>query len=596
MTAADLSWKGWLTMGLIIVMLVAMVKEVRPPDIVMTITAGLLAIFGCIDTRQLLQGFSSDVILTLAMLCIVVKALEVNGVLELFSRRVLPKTKNYAKQLGMLLFPVSALSAFLNNTVIVLMMTPSIRKWAIDKDLSPSKYLIPLSYASIVGGLCTLIGTSTNVIVDGLLRQQYPEAGLQFFELAKVGVPITFCVIGFIITVGNFLLPVRRDVSTAISEQTQEFTGEFIVTEEFSHLNKPIKELSGKLFRGELLIEIERDSRVIRSPGPDEQILEGDRLIFAGDIQQIAELHTIQGFVSPANPHFEVDSSSAYFSEVVVAATSSLIGKTLKSVNFRHSYGASALAVYRQGRRVRGNVGDIILDSGDTLILFSSETWEADYFGRDFYTIRVKEKLPIFNPFRASLVVAIAVGMVVMAGMGVPIVIAVMASALMYIFTRSVTFREVGNSIIWNVLLLIASSFAVANAVKETGVAAYLAGILLSIFGTDPRMIIGGILVVSTMFTEILSNNAAALLLFPIALQTAQIAGFESIQAVKTIGVTIAVGCSCGFSLPTGYQTHMIVYGPGGYRLTDFIRIGILIDVIIIAIASVLIPMIWPLI
>lgn len=591
----EMGWDGVVTIAVLLCALVAMVKEVRPPDVVMLVSAGVLALFGTLTPQQLLRGFSSDIIVTIALLCVVVRALEVNGILDQFSKWVLPEKSSPRRSMASLLFPVSTLSAFLNNTVIVLMMTPVVRKWALKQKLVPSKFLIPLSYASIVGGLCTLIGTSTNIIVDSLMRKHDPTVGLSFFELAWVGVPCALIALGFVILVGYTLLPNRQDVTSAMVAQATDFTGEFTVEEGSPISGKLVKDVSGKYFHGELLAEIERAHRTITAPGPYDVILPGDRLVFAGDINQIAELHTIEGLQSCADPHFQLDEMSSHFSEVVIAITSSLTGKTVRSVNFRKRYGASVFAVYRQGRRLPGNVGDVILDAGDTLVILSTEEWEGDQFSRDFYYIRHKEKLTIFKPARAAIIGVILAGMVGMALAGVSIMLAVMAAALFLLFSRSISFREAQNSILWNVLLLIASSFAVATAVETTGVATFFAKMLLAIVGSDPYWVIGGVLVVTCLFTEMLSNNAAALLLFPIALQTARLAGYDGPEALKSIGIAIAVGSSCGFALPTGYQTHMIVYGPGGYKFRDFMRIGLFMDLIILAIAMGLIPTIWPL-
>ncbi len=592
----ELTWKSWFTIGVLIVMFVALIREVRPPDIVMAIAAGVLTVAGAISPRQLLVGFSSDVLVTIGLLCIVVRTWEVNGLLNIFSQYVLPKTTDYVKQMFGILIPVAALSAFMNNTVIVLMMSPVLRKYALSMKRSPSRYLIPLSYISIVGGFCTLIGTSTNLIIDGLLRQQNPSAGFSFFELGYVGLPIAVCSLFLIIFLGKILLPDRIDVATAVAEDTKEFTGEFIVSEECPLVNQIIQDVSGKYFRGELLVEIERNGRKITSPNSFEVILIGDRLVFAGDINLIAELHAIKGLKSAADPHFELDVGSSHFSEVVISRNSFLVGKTLKNVNFRNHFGASVLAVYRDGKRILGNVGEIILDAGDTLVLLSSEEWRGERFKRDFYYVLYDEKLTVFDKWRALMVFGIAIGMVAMAAAGFAIVTAVMAASLLYVFTKSISIREAQRSIIWNVLLLIASSFAVAKAVEVTGVAAYFAQILLSIFGTDPFLMTGGIIFVVSMFSQILSNNSAALLLFPIALNVVNLAGFDSLASLKSVGVMVAVGSSCAFMLPTGYQTHMIVYGPGGYYLTDFLKNGIILNFFIIFLGMIIIPYIWPLI
>jgi len=596
MAREALDWEGWFTIALFIITFAALVKEIRPPDITMLISSGILVIVGILTPKDFLLGFSNDIIVTIAMLCIVVRTMEVNGILEVVGRKILSSSKIFFRQVVSYMVPVAAGSAFMNNIPIVLLMTPIIRRWCIKQELTPSKYLIPLSYAAILGGVCTIIGTSTNLIVEGLIRKHSPESAISFFELSKIGIPCAIAGIVYVGVFGRYLLPERPDPTSAVAEDTREFSAEFLVEEECPLANKRIQDVRGKHFREQLLVQIERNNVVIDSPGPDFVIFVGDRLVFVGDINQIAELHAIKGLQSQADPHFKLDVSSSHFSEVVISTTSLLIGKTLKSINFRTNYGASVLAVYRQGWRVPGNVGDITLQAGDTLMLLSGESWHGgDYYTKDFYYIRHNEKLIVFNPWRVALILIAVISMITAATMGIPIMIASMAAVFVMIASRSISVREAQNSIIWNLLLLIACSYAFGKAMEVTGVAAYFAEILLSVVGTTPYMLIGGILFITILATELITNTAAALILFPIAIQAISLAGYEGSSTIKTAGVAIAVGCSCCFSIPTGYQTHMIVYGPGGYKFTDFMKVGIPLDLIVWTIATILIPQIWPL-
>jgi di/tricarboxylate transporter len=556
--------------------------------------AGILTIFGVLSPIQFLEGFSNEILMTIGMLCVIVRALEVNGVLEIMGKWVLTKSRNFRLQMLSMSVPVSIASAFLNNTPIVLLMTPIVRKWALKNKISPSKFLIPLSYAALFGGACTLIGTSTNLAVNGLLRRYSANAGFGFFELAYVGLPCAIAGTFYLVFIIGYLLPERPDPASSVSEETREFTAEFIIGPKCPLVNKTIQDSSRRYFRGELLIQIERNESVIDSPSPDLVLFVGDRLVFVGDINQIAELHTIDDLQSQADPHFKLDVTSSHFSEVVIPTTSSLIGKTLRQINFRNNYGASVMAVYRQGWRVLGNVRDIILQAGDTLMLLSGEPWYgAGYYSKEFYYIRHHEKLLVFNPWRAGLVLSALVGMVLAASLGFSILIASMTAVFLILFTRSLTVREAQNSIIWNVLLLIACSFALGRAMESTGVAAYFAEVILAVVGSDPTMLIGGILLVTLIFTELITNNAAALILFPIALAAVKLAGYDSPEAAKAAGVAVAIGASSAYALPTGYQTHMIVYGPGGYKFTDFLKVGLWLNLIIWVIATFLIPRIW---
>lgn len=592
---AALSWEGWFTIVIFILMFVGLISEVRPPDIIMFGGSLPLLIFGILTPEQFLNGFSNDILMTIGMLCIVVRAMEVNGILELIAKKILVSSKRYVVRLLSMSVPITFASAFLNNTPIVLLMAPLVRKWALDSKLSPSKFLIPLSYASLLGGACTLIGTSTNLVVNGLMENNMKGSGFSFFELSYVGVPCALAGLLFITFFGWKLLPDRTDAATAVSSETREFTGEFIVGEECPLANRTIQEVSKRYFRQDTLIQLERNHQVIDSPPSDLVIFVGDRLVFIGDIHRIAELHDIPNLQSVADPHFKLDVKSSHFSEIVVPTTSLLVGKTLRQINFRFSYGASVMAVYRQGWRVLGDIRDITLEAGDTLMLLSSEPFDAQKFYKDFYFIRHSEKLLTFNPRRAVFVTSVMAIMVLAATLGVSMIVASVTAAFILLLTRSISIREAQNSVIWNILLLIASSFAIGTAMEVTGVAAYFAQMILAVFGKQPQMFVGGIILVTIICTEFMSNNAAALILFPIAIEVAKLAGFESIEATKAIGVCIAIGASCGYAIPTGYQTHMIVYGPGGYKFTDFLKIGLFMDLIVWVISTVMIPYIWPL-
>ncbi|MGA8165307.1 MAG: SLC13 family permease [Waddliaceae bacterium] len=593
---AALQWEGWFTIVMFILTFICLVIEFRPPDITMLACTGILVIVGVLTPNQFLEGFSNDIVMTIAMLCIIVRAMEVNGVLEIVAKRVLTSSKNFYLQMLSMCAPVSVASAFLNNTPIVLLMTPVVRKWAMKNKMSPSKFLLPLSYAALFGGACTLIGTSTNLVVYGLLRRHSPEAAFSFFELAYVGVPCAIAGLLYLIFFGPYLLPSRLDPTTALMEETREFTAEFIVGPDCPLANKTVAEGARRYFRKELLIQIERNHAFIDSPSPDLVIFIGDRLVFAGGINQIAELHAIKGLESQADPHFKLDVTSSHFSEIVIPSTSLLIGKTLRQINFRSNYGASVIAVYRQGWRVLGNIRDIILQAGDTLMLLSGEPWTSEiYSNKDFYYIRHHEKLHVLDIGRAIFIVVTLVAMIISATLGVPILIASLAAVFLLMVTRSISIKEAQNSIMWNVLLLIACSFALGRAMETTGVADYFAELLLSVVSSAPYMLIGGILLVTICCTELITNNAAALILFPIAINVAKLAGYDSLEAIKAIGITIAIGASCAYAVPTGYQTHMIVYGPGGYKFSDFMKVGIFMDLIIWSIATTLIPRFWPL-
>ncbi len=594
---SELDIQGWFTIFLFFCVLVALVREVLPPDVTMLVGAGVLVISGVLQPVEFLQGFSHDIIFILAMLFVVAQALEQNGILTVLKKWMLPSSKVRWRQILQIMCPVSFSSAFLNNTPIVLMLTPIVRKWAHDQGESPSKYLIPLSYAAIFGGVWTIIGTSSNLVVDGLMREQNEAAGFGFFELGYMGIPISLLGWMYMTTVGHRLLPKRSDPALSLVDQTREFTSEFSIEEGSPLDGLSLRVASRKYFRGEFLIEIERGRALIDSPGPEELLRAGDRLVFAGEIKQIAELHAVEGMRSLADPHFRLDVDSPHFSEVVISITSSLIGKTLKRIDFRNTYGASVIAIFRQGRRVEGRIGNTTMQAGDTLMLLSTEPWHGgDYHTNDFYYIKHNEELSLHVPWRFWFVAGVMLGMVVAVLLGVPMFLAVLATALLLVVTRNVRVRDARKSIQWNVLVLIGSSFAFGRAMLETGVATYIAEAFLPIVGLGPHWLIAGIYLLTMVTTEMITNNAAALLIFPIAIQATNLAGFESVSAIKAVGVTVAIAASCSFATPIGYQTNTIVYGPGGYRFTDYTKVGSPMSLIVMGLCIVLVPYLWPLV
>ncbi|MGM0439727.1 MAG: SLC13 family permease [Chlamydiota bacterium] len=593
----QLHWQGILTIALLIIVLIVLVGEFFTPDIVMLAGASVLFLTGVLSPKQFLSGFTHDVILTLAMLFIVTRTLDITGVLNFVAKHILPRKGNRIKQLLSVMVPLSVSSAFLNNTPIVLMMTPVIRRWALRHKLAPSKFLIPLSYATILGGSCTLIGTSCNLIVDNMIRSQYPQSGLGFFELAYIGLPLAVVGVLYIVFIGYHLLPSRIDPQTAVVKQAREFTGEFVVEDGCPWTKKSLLEISDKYLEGGAIVKIERGGVALSVSEAENRIQIGDRFLYAGDIKGIAKLHAVSGLHSIADPHFQLDISSSHFSEIVISPTSSWIGKTIGSQRFRDQTGASVIAVYRQGKRIDKPIKDIVLSAGDVLMCLSGEPWsQDDFYNNDYFNIRHYEKLPLLDPRRGIIAVGALITMIALAASGVPMLIASSLAGLTLVVTGCIPLREIAPSIRWSVLILIGSALAFGKALHQTGVDQYIAKNLLPFIGSNQYLLVGGVFLMTMLAAQVITNNAAALLAFPIAIEAASLAGFDNPMAIKTIGVTVAIAAACSFGTPIGYQTNTIVYGPGGYKFTDYTKVGTPLSLLVFVIATTLIPRIWPMI
>lgn len=594
--SADLGWEALVTIVVFVLVLIALIREIFSPDIVMLGGASILVITGVISPQQFLIGFSRPILFTLAMLFVVVSAIEAKGILGLVAKIALPRSGGYRWRLAKLMLPISGVSAFLNNTPIVLMVSSAVRRWAQERGEAPSRYLMPVSIAAIFGGMCTLIGTAGNLVVDGLMREVSPITSFSFFELALVGVPCLVVGYIYLLSIGASLIPERPDPAASVQAERREFTAEFRVLAESPTIGKTVVEFGRRYLHGEYLIEIRRSGAVIEAPAGDERIAEGDRLVFAGDVAQIAKAHSVPGLQSLADPKFELSLESPHVAEVVVAMGSWLGGKTVRRANFRAYYGASVVAVYRGGKRVEGSIGDAVLRAGDTLILLSNQPWVVTpHFAKDFYPIRQAEEVPLFVPGRALFVIGTMVAMIVAVVLGVSILISSLCAAGLLLVTRSISFRQARAAIDWHLLLLVASAFALGGALYSTGVAFVIAEGVMKVVGYNPYLLIGGLFLLTMIFTEMITNTAAALMLFPIALETVRVAGYDSVAAIKTVGVTVAIAASSSFLTPIGYQTNTIVYGPGGYRFTDYARVGWGLTLTQLCVATAIIPTVWPL-
>ncbi|MDZ7724283.1 MAG: SLC13 family permease [candidate division KSB1 bacterium] len=581
------------TAALIVIMTICLIREVFEPDVIIFATLVLLALGGVVTVEDAVSGFSNTGMLTVALLFIVAAALKNTGVLNTLGDWLSQGDASLTRKLLHFLFPVSLLSAFFNNTPIVAMFIPAVRSWARKADLPVSKLMIPLSYAAILGGTCTLIGTSTTLLVHGLLiANGYP--GFGFFEISRVSVPVALVALLFIIFVMRHLLPSRKETMVELGEHTREFVIEMKVEPEYRYTGHTIEQAGLRELKGLYLFQIERAGELLSFVGPREIIKSGDRLFFTGLPDTILELQQTKGLSVIQDHEFDLkhyDSDKLGIFEVVVSANSPLIGKSVKKSDFRSHYNAVILAIHRSGERILKKIGDIVLRTGDTLLILADHKFaEKWYHSKDFYLVSRKattaSKPRGYVWFSLSIlglmIVAMATGVI-------PILISVALAALALMISRTISMTDARNSIDWGVVIIIASAFGISKAVEQSGLDDMIADFLIGLVGNwGPVAILAAVYLLTSIYTEIITNNAAAALVFPVALSAAHQAGLEP----RPFFIALAIAASASFATPIGYQTNLMVYGPGGYKFRDFIKVGLpmnlLVGILIVIMISLL--------
>lgn len=585
--------------------LVALAKGWSRPDVVLLGGLAVAMTLGMVSDRlpgpeAALVGFGSEALVTVALLFVAAAAVTRTGALRRLASPLLGRPQSLGAAQFRLVVPVAALSAFLNNTPVVAMCLNEVRTFARRVGVAPSKLFLPLSYASILGGLCTLVGTSTNLIVDGLRREQgLPSVGM--FGFAWVGVPCLLVGMAYLLTVGRWLLP-DRDDPLAVGD-ARSWTAEMRVPAGSPHAGRSIEAAGLRNLPGLFLVRLEREGAVLPAVAPSELLRPEDRLLFAGDLARVAELRADRGLLpvieeaaGPLDGTPERSSAAgAELVEAIVAPGCPLVGRGIRAGRFREVYDAAVLAVSRDGQRIEGKPGDVVLRAGDGLLLESRPGFaRRQRRERDFYFVTgVPDAAPPRHE-RAWLAATVLAGMVLsVAVLGVPMLMAAFWAVGLLWLTRCVTGSEARRAIDWEVLVVIGAAIGLGQAVVSSGLAGSLAGGLVGAVAAmdgGPWLALIAIYALASLFTELVSNNATAVLMYPIATSTAEGFGADPLPFV----MALAVAASASFATPIGYQTNLMVYGPGGYRFGDFVRVGLPLNLAVGATACLATPWVFP--
>lgn len=583
--------QGILTLVTLSYVLATLILTRFQPDLVLVSAMAFLLFAGVLEPAEAFAGFGNPGVITIAILYVVAAGLKETGAVEWIARHLLghPKTARGA-QLRMIA-PTGVLSAFMNNTAVVAIFLPAIQSWAQRLGIPASKLLLPLSYAAIVGGTCTLIGTSTNLVVDGML-QSSKGIHLGLFEVAWVGVPLLLVGGGFLVLFGSRLLPDRGGVSEEL-DQVREYGVEVEVITSGALVGRTIAEAGLRALNFGYLAEIVRDGRLIPAVEPDRVLQGGDRLYFIGAPECASELRRIQG-LRPANGNvskLDIANHQRCLVEVVLGPEFPSLGKTIRESRFRTRFKAVIFSLSREGKRVPGKLGDISFRIGDTLLLEASHEFVEQYrFRRDFLLVSALNDSTPPDFRKAPIALGILAMMVVISASGLlPIVQAGFLAAGMMIASGCITASCARLSIDYPVLVVIGASFALGNAMTITGASSWIVESVLRDLNMSPWHALVVVYVLTVVFTEVITNNAAAVLMYPMAMAVAEQLGVS----VLPYAIAVMFAASASFITPWGYQTNLMVYGPGRYQFSDYVRIGVPLSLLTGAVSVFLIPLIW---
>ncbi len=590
-----MGWEAWMTLAAVVLMVAALVSERIAPTVAVASAVILLYLVGVIDADEAFGGFAKEAPITVAALYVIAGAAEQTGALSRAISAVLGSRRPTSERRAVLrVARVAAVgSGFVPNTPLVALMVPNIEMWGRRHGISPSRLLMPLSYAAVLGGVITVLGTSTNLVVNSFLADAGAEP-FAVFAITPVGLPVAVVGVITLVVLTPLLLPRRSTPGEAVGTG-REYTIEMVVTAGGSLAGSTISDAGLGAFEGVRLAEVDRLGRLLSPDEPGFVLEAGDHLLFEGSIDRIHDLEKLDGLVTT---HEELAVGSgpdrSHMFEAVVAGTGPLAGQTLKTLGFHERHGATVLAIHRSGEPVRGALGEVVLRGGDVLVVVAEDGFKERT--RDLPDFLIVAPMEAFAPVRrpgGRIVQLVVLALLVATGSGlVDLTPASIAGAWSLVLLRVVSPAEAVRSVNFQVIALVALSFGLGAAVDVSGLAAELADVLVA--WSEPFGQVGilvGVMLATLVLTELLTNNAAAALMFPVAVAVASETGTD----IRALALGVLVMASCSFLSPIGYQTNTMVWSIGGYRFGDFTRLGIPLTLVVLVTATIVIPLAQPL-
>ena len=564
----------------IIFLLVALYSGKVRAEVSFFIAVTVLTVTGILTPSEALSGFANEQLAVIMLLLIISDTIRKTDIIDLVFNRLFKGTKSVSGFIIRMVGFVAPTSAFFNNTPLVAMMMPYVYSWSKRNKTSPSKLLIPLSYAAILGGCMTLVGTSTNLVVNGMAV----DAGFQsldIFDFAWVGVPMLIVGGTYLALFADRILPSHKDAIDEFKEDWREYFVETEIEKGSAIVGKSVADAGLRNLSGNFLVEIIRRSATITPVSPDHILRAGDKLIFTGETNSIPELKKPElGLTLPKEC---VAAELSDVVEVVVSFNSWLIGKKVKRSNFRGQYDAAIVAIHRNGEKISGKIGDVSIQAGDVLLLFAGRDFEIRSTGNAFYTISKKQNRKIESRKALMIIAGVLASVVISANTAMSLFSCLLLVLAFTFFTKTLTLTEIKRGVNINMMVIMAFGLALGKAMTNSGAAEFIANNILKVaepFG--PVVLLGVVFLVTNVLASYMTNLAAVAIIFPISVGLAQSMNLP----LEPFIMIVAFGGAANFITPIGYQTNLMVYGSGGYSFNDFMKIGLPLTVLYIVIGT----------
>lgn len=581
------NFQPWFVIIVVFIIFLLIYKEYLKASVSFLLAVLVFAITGILTPAEVLSGFSNESIASILMLILITTGLRKNFQIENLFDAIFKKARTYRGFLFRMMSQVALLSTTINNTPVVALMTPYVVDWGKKNNIAPSRLLIPLSYATIMGGMITLIGTSTTLVLNGFLLD-YEHPSLLFEDLLTIGLAVTITGILFIIVIGYRLLPDHKDILKTYSENKREYVVETRLRANSKLVGKNVLEAGLRNLKGVYLVEILRGARMISPVGPTELLAENDLLFFAGETNDIVELiNSGLGIELPTTAK-SYDSDKAEVVEAVMNNFSSLINKTVKKSDFRNRYNAAIVAIHRNGKKVSGRIGDIVLQAGDLLLLYTGTDFrDRVEIYRDLFVVsKLRDIVKPGNKKYYALALMAVCAIVLLIFSKMSLFPALMIILSIMIGFNMITTQDVKRELDVNMIVILVFSLAIGQAIIKTDAGNMIAVSIINFLQPYGNLsILFGLLIITNLLASVIGNVGAVSISFPLAYSISNNLGIEGYPFF----LTIAYAASAAFLTPISYQTNLIIYGPGGYKFKDFFRIGLPVNIIYLCVAFLMI-------